>query len=297
MAIPTRIALSGQIGSGKSAVGTRLAAALGYSYLSTGSIQRAIAARRGLTTLELNKVAATDPSIDKEIDDYLKIDVNAMERVVVDSRMAFHFLASAIKVSLVIDPRVAVERVMNANRAEETYASHAEATDAIAQRNRLERERFEHLYGVNLHSLRNYDIVIDTSTASIDEVVTMIVTEVKGFDEASQKPRCWLSAKRLFPTKPHNSMALKAPLNGGYNSIEVIESDRVFFVVDGQATLRKNITQGSAQVLCQLQAIGDELLPDGSTAREFVRTHCTAEVITNWEIANDFAFMSAPLLV
>jgi CMP/dCMP kinase len=179
MSISTRIALSGQVGSGKSAVGTKLAAALGYSYLSTGAIQRAIASRRGVTTLELNKIALTDPSIDKEIDDYLKIDVNAMERVVIDSRMAFHFVANAIKVTLVIDPEVAVARVMGANRAEETYATVEIARQAIAERNRLERERYFKLYGVNTHDLANYDIVVNTSAISVDEVVARLVSEIR----------------------------------------------------------------------------------------------------------------------
>jgi CMP/dCMP kinase len=181
----TRIALSGQVGSGKSAVGTQLSAALGYSYLSTGAIQRAIAARRGVTTLELNQIALTDPSIDKEIDDYLKIDVNAMERVVIDSRMAFHFVTDAIKVTLVIDPEVAVARVMSANRAEEKYATVDIARHAIAERNRLERERYFKLYGVNTHDLANYDIVVNTSAISIDHVVAHLVAEIEKIQATS----------------------------------------------------------------------------------------------------------------
>jgi CMP/dCMP kinase len=179
MATPTRIALSGQVGSGKSAVGTRLAAALGYGYVSTGAIQRAIAARRGMTTLELNQIALSDPSIDKEIDDYLKFDVNAMERMVIDSRMAFHFVTNAIKVTLVIDPEVAVARVMGANRAEETYATVDIARQAIAERNRLERERYFKLYGVNTHDLANYDIVVNTSAMGIDEVLSTLVAQIR----------------------------------------------------------------------------------------------------------------------
>ncbi|TAG46544.1 MAG: hypothetical protein EAZ30_12490 [Betaproteobacteria bacterium] len=178
-AAKTRIALSGQVGSGKSAVGTQLATALGYSYLSTGAIQRAIASRRGVTTLELNQIALTDPTIDKEIDDYLKIDVNAMQRIVIDSRMAFHFVTNAIKVTLTIDPEVAVARVMGANRAEETYATIDIARHAIAERNRLERERYFKLYGVNTHDLANYDIVVNTSALSIDEVVAKLVAAIK----------------------------------------------------------------------------------------------------------------------
>ena len=62
------ITISGMLGSGKSTVAKLLAECLGWDYYSTGNAQREIAAKRGMTTLELNRLADTDPSIDKEID-------------------------------------------------------------------------------------------------------------------------------------------------------------------------------------------------------------------------------------
>jgi CMP/dCMP kinase len=116
--------------------------------------------------------------------------VNAMERMVIDSRMAFHFVTNAIKVTLVIDPEVAVARVMGANRAEETYATVDIARHAIAERNRLERERYFKLYGVNTHDLANYDIVVNTSVMSIDEVVSTLVTQIRAVQEKRASARC-----------------------------------------------------------------------------------------------------------
>ena len=66
------ITLSGQLGSGKSTVGKLLAKKLGYTFYSTGNAQRKIAAERGLTTLELNKLSMTDSSIDEQIDSVFK---------------------------------------------------------------------------------------------------------------------------------------------------------------------------------------------------------------------------------
>ena len=42
--------------------------ALGARRVSTGEAQRQIAAQRGISTLELNRLAETDPTIDEEID-------------------------------------------------------------------------------------------------------------------------------------------------------------------------------------------------------------------------------------
>ena len=50
------ITLSGDIGSGKSSVAAELKHLTGFDIIGTGKIQRAIAERRGVTTLELNKI-------------------------------------------------------------------------------------------------------------------------------------------------------------------------------------------------------------------------------------------------
>ena len=86
-----QISIAGSAGSGKTTVGRRLATELAYHYHSTGSLQRATARSMGLTTLQLNRVAESDPGIDEEIDDGLD-SLAGQERLVVDSRMAWHFL-------------------------------------------------------------------------------------------------------------------------------------------------------------------------------------------------------------
>ena len=63
-----RITIAGDIGSGKSTVAKKIAEAVGLEPLSTGSIQRQLAQARGLTVLELNRVAEEDATVDKEID-------------------------------------------------------------------------------------------------------------------------------------------------------------------------------------------------------------------------------------
>ena len=61
------IVMSGDIGSGKSSVATELKQLTDFDIIGTGAIQRAIATRRGLTTLELNEISQTDRSVDDEI--------------------------------------------------------------------------------------------------------------------------------------------------------------------------------------------------------------------------------------
>jgi cytidylate kinase len=68
LASDTKITLTGDLGSGKSAVSSILCEITGFEYLSTGRIQRKIAENMGMDTLELNRLADTDPSIDERID-------------------------------------------------------------------------------------------------------------------------------------------------------------------------------------------------------------------------------------
>jgi predicted cytidylate kinase len=170
------VALSGDLGSGKSSVAGLVAEAMGARQVSTGAAQRQIAAQRGISTLELNRQAEVDPSIDEEIDSVFRSLAESIEPLVVDSRLAWHFLPEAVKVHLVVDPEVAAARVLQreATRAER-YGSAAEALQRIGDRADSERRRFQQIYGVDIFKLANYDLVVDTSTASPDEVARAVL--------------------------------------------------------------------------------------------------------------------------
>ena len=94
------ITISGDIGSGKSTCGKLLRDQLGFKYLSTGDIQRRIAADMGISTLELNLLSEKDKSIDKKIDDHTRALADSDENYIVDSRLAWHFIPSSYKVFL-----------------------------------------------------------------------------------------------------------------------------------------------------------------------------------------------------
>ena len=64
-----KISLAGDLGSGKSTVGRLLAEKFGAQMYSTGTIQRELAEKMGMTTLELNKYSETHPEIDNMIDE------------------------------------------------------------------------------------------------------------------------------------------------------------------------------------------------------------------------------------
>ena len=157
------ITISGDIGSGKSSVASALKELTQFEILGTGNIQRAIAKQRGITTLELNKISQSDRSIDDEIDSFVINTGNTKSNLIIDSRLAWHFIPNAFKIYLSVDPKVGAERVFSAQRTTENNTSIEQTLNDNEERQQLEDKRFLKLYNVNFRNHDNYDLTIDTS--------------------------------------------------------------------------------------------------------------------------------------
>lgn len=185
------ITLSGMLGSGKSTIGKMLADRLGFTFYSTGSVQREIAKEYGVTTLELNEMCKTHPEIDKKIDSvFIELPTQGIDYVV-DSRMAFHFIPLSFKVKLNIDVHVAAERVMQDTKrtSEQKYTTPAEAENALRERRKLEVERFKRIYQVDIDNEFNFDYVIDTTHLTPEEVCNRILERFEKFKKRLETER------------------------------------------------------------------------------------------------------------
>jgi len=170
------ITISGALGSGKSTVGTLLAGALRYEKMSTGSMMRELAAKRGMTIVEFNALCEKDPTIDKELDDYVAQIGRTRDKLVIDSRLAFFFIPTSFKVKLNVDMGEAARRIFadSSRTTERSYASVADAEKDIRYRRGQEVERFKGLYHVNIDDDTLFDLVIDTTHLTPVEVAQKI---------------------------------------------------------------------------------------------------------------------------
>lgn len=172
----TKITITGDLGSGKSAVSRILCDRTGFTYVSTGRIQRQIAEEMGIDTLELNRLADTDPSIDERIDGIFIQLGNDPGNFIVDSRMAWFFLPKSFKVYLKIDVHIAAARILSdANRSSEQYASIDDAVPKILARKKSENDRFLSKYSADCANFDNFDLVVDTASRTPDEVAGLIL--------------------------------------------------------------------------------------------------------------------------
>ena len=174
------ISISGRPGSGKSVVGKRLATRLGLDHVSAGDFMREMAAERGLTILELSRIAEHDIAIDREIDARTARVGATRDRFVIDARLAWNFLPRSVKVFLDVRSEVAARRIYGDGRSAETENVDEAATQAaMERRTESERRRYEEYYGIDYLDPAHFDVVVDTSDRSIDEVVDAIVEFVQ----------------------------------------------------------------------------------------------------------------------
>lgn len=171
------ITISGALGSGKSTLMKMLAERLGFETYSTGKAQRAIAQRYGVSTLELNHMADSNPAIDQEIDGVFKTLVDTGKNYVVDSRLAFFFIPSSFKVKLNVSISEAARRVFNDTErtSEVSYQNVLEAEKTLIQRRISEVNRFEKIYDVNIDDDTHFDLVIDTTDKTPEAICQMII--------------------------------------------------------------------------------------------------------------------------
>ena len=228
------VTLSGDIGGGKSSVARILKETLDYQLISAGGIQREIAASMGLTTLQLNEWSAKDRSVDDKIDSHTKMLGETSDHIIVDSRLAWHFIPDAYKVFLSVDPMVGAERVFEASRSDEFHGSLNEALENNLARTRLEAVRYRTLYGIELRDYRNYDLVVDTSFATPDDVAATIEAGFRARETGKPFGHAWMCPQRLanLPRAAIASSRVGAgdPARGRANDVTLIVRDGQFLI-------------------------------------------------------------------
>jgi cytidylate kinase len=167
------ITVSGPPGSGTTTASRRVARALAVELLPGGEVFRAMAAERGMTLATFGAYAAEHPEVDVELDTRLAARARKGE-VVIESRLggwiAHHDGLQAVKTWIDCDPRVRAGRV-----AGREGISLDRALAENATRQRVERERYLAVYGLDIDDLSIYDLVLDSGELSPDELADRIV--------------------------------------------------------------------------------------------------------------------------
>jgi cytidylate kinase, putative len=175
-----KIAISGDLGSGKSLLSNRLKKELGFEVISIGVIQRELAWRRGMDALEFNHFMETHPEIDQECDDMVSSYGKNDQNLILDSRLAWHFIPQSFKIHLKVDSITAATRIYNDNvRKNEKYHSIEDAQTKLDERKASEKKRYKQLYNVDVEDIENYDCVVDTNNKTPEYIYQTIMQSYK----------------------------------------------------------------------------------------------------------------------
>ncbi|MBD3303876.1 AAA family ATPase [Candidatus Woesearchaeota archaeon] len=176
------ITIAGELGSGKSVVADDAAKKYGLKRYSAGDLMREMAKEKGISLLELNKLAEKDPAIDKEIDAKTKELAEKEDNFVIDSRIAFHFIPKSIKIYLKVDPEEAARRVIKRKQTgEEGETDIEEAKKHVLERRQSEKERYQKYYGIDVTDESQYDIIFDTTPTKHQEGIDAVLDMVDKF--------------------------------------------------------------------------------------------------------------------
>jgi len=182
------ITICGGLGSGKSSTAKKVAQTLGYKHFSSGDFFREVGLKLGLSINEVNIRAETDPKIDEMTDQKLR-DMGKENKVVIDSRTAYHWIPESFKVYLDLPVEIAKGRILNSvkvdklREASEQVSTSEEVFKKMHERFQSEQKRYWDLYKINNTDKNQFDLVVDTEKNNLEQVVNIVVSEYKKWKE------------------------------------------------------------------------------------------------------------------
>jgi cytidylate kinase len=176
------VSLNGQEGSGKSTIATMLAEKFDIPRFYMGQLFRDMAKEKGMTLTEFRKICDQDPSLDKKVDDYVTSLPNKHEKFIIESRTAWHFIPQSIKIYLRVDSKTAAKRIFDGLAEKNNRGNEDTALDtieniekSILKRRVEDSERYFSFYGIRQDEEKNYDLIVDTTNLTIQEVLEKVI--------------------------------------------------------------------------------------------------------------------------
>ncbi|MBR9693146.1 AAA family ATPase [Candidatus Woesearchaeota archaeon] len=170
------VTIAGTAGSGKSTLAKLLAKTLNYKHHSVGDARRAIAAEKGITLQELNKLSEQGEfDSDTPVDEYMGALGKKEENLVIDCRTGFHFVQGSIKIFLDAKKEIRAERILHRKSLTERPKNMAEALTFLDGHKISEKKRYQKYYNIDIWDKSHYDFLLDSTSTKPDELVAQIL--------------------------------------------------------------------------------------------------------------------------
>ena len=171
------ITITGDHSSGQGTVSNVLKDYLGYEIYRNGQYVRKLALEKGMSIVEFQEYLNNHPDLDRQIEKSAKEYADSHDNLIVDAKLGWYAIPESFKVYLKVDIEIAIRRALNdeARKSTENYRDLEEAKKMILYRHKEETNRWIEEYGVNRDDMSNYDLVVDTSNMSPEEVGKLIL--------------------------------------------------------------------------------------------------------------------------
>jgi len=176
------ITIGGNVGAGKTTLANKLANSLHYEQLYVGDILRKMAAEKNLSIEQFYAQLKDDPAMEQAVDKRQATAMRERDNQIVQGRVAWYFAKSSpfeiFNILLTVAPATGAQR--SGEKKENIGKTTDEMVIADANREKMERERYRMLYGIENHlDPAHYDFALDTTSLTEREVFEKAMAEVR----------------------------------------------------------------------------------------------------------------------
>ena len=173
------ISIAGELASGKGAVSSVLTEKLGYGIYRNGEYFRKLAKEHNMDVTNFNIYVESHPEIDIQIEKSASEYAKEHNKFVIDARLGWYAVPESFKVYLTVDIDEAARRAFNDEKRKDTESFNTieEQKNDLIKRYTLENERYFNLYNVRKEDKSNYDLVLDTTNNTPEEIANKIIEE------------------------------------------------------------------------------------------------------------------------
>ena len=175
------ISLAGDLAAGKGTVSDILIKELNYGIYRNGEYARKLARDMKLDITSFNAFLAEHPEIDLQIEKSAAEYAREHDNFIIDARLGWYAVPESYKVYLKVDIDVAAQRAFNDpnRKSTESFETVEEQKADMIRRYKMENERYWKLYHVHKEDMSNYDLVIDTTKLTPEEIANQIIEKYR----------------------------------------------------------------------------------------------------------------------
>ena len=175
------ITISGTPGSGKSTIAELLEENLSLPYVYSGMIFRELAKKYKMSLADFGQYCEQHDTIDRELDDK-QVQILKKGNVLLEGRLSGWLAVlneiPAYKIWIDADPKIRAERIVNREGG-----SVNDQLSKLINRENSERNRYEKYYHIDITDTSIYDLIIDSSQMTPDNILSIILHHLKQEDK------------------------------------------------------------------------------------------------------------------